>query len=337
MPAVDDDGMVTMELTAAQIDFEDPDAQFGVLEGWVVEFVLDLVGEWVTEPLAESVLDVVLEQIGIIEIGGPFAFEFDLLGTSLDARLSDIYGDPEGLGMEIGLGIGEAAPTTALGIPAPPDDGGDAHASLGLHEGLFQIMIGDLVLDLLSQDIDLDGSFGDIIGGAMEALDGGDEAPDGDGWCFSISPGDAYAARLQEGIEPLAVVYLPDLQVDVGIRQGSVCEDWLSASLAVELGLAVTEGTKIGLDLEVVEGAVLAYGATEYDEALVVEGLGNWVELAIGLLEIVEFDLVICWVVLVTPVVSLAVYSESCPWKSWTRRNCIGISMSRLRDCLAFQ
>ena len=76
VPAVDDDGMVTMELTAAQIDFDDPDAQFGVLEGWVVEFVLDLVGEWVTEPLAESVLDVVLGEIGIIEIGGPFAFEF---------------------------------------------------------------------------------------------------------------------------------------------------------------------------------------------------------------------------------------------------------------------
>jgi hypothetical protein len=284
VPAVDDEGMVTLELTESQVDFQDPDVQFGVLEGWIVEWILTGVGEYITEPLGELVLDLVLDQVGVIEVGGPFAFEFDLFGTSLAAQLSDIYADPEGLGMEIGLGIDEEAPTGGLGIPAPPDDGGEAHAALGLHEGLFQIMIGDLVIDLLAQELDLTGSFGNLIGSAMTALDGGDQAPSGDGWCLAIEPGSAYVARLQEGIEPLAVVYLPDLQVTVGIEQGGVCEDWLVSSMAVELKLAVTEGTQIGMDLEVREGVVLSYGASEYDEQAVVDGLGAWVELAIGLL-----------------------------------------------------
>mgnify|MGYP001472803199 CR=1 FL=1 len=34
VPVMDDDGIVTMELTAAQVDFDTPDAQFGILEGF---------------------------------------------------------------------------------------------------------------------------------------------------------------------------------------------------------------------------------------------------------------------------------------------------------------
>jgi hypothetical protein len=156
---------------------------------------------------------------------------------------------------------------------------------MGLHEGLVDLMASDTVLGMMSQSIDLSGSFGEILGSGIRALPGGDDAPDGDGWCLSMEPGEAHVARLQEGIEPLAVIYLPDLQVDVGIMDGSHCETWLLASLALEVGLEVTDGTQLGLDLEIGDGAVLSYGSTDdWTEAEVIDGLGSYLEVMIGLL-----------------------------------------------------
>ena len=53
------------------------------------------------------------------------------------------------------------------------------------------------------------------------ALPGGDDAPDGDGWCLSLNPSDAVVVRFQEGLEPLAYLYVPDLQVQIGIMDGN--------------------------------------------------------------------------------------------------------------------
>ena len=58
------------------------------------------------------------------------------------------------------------------------------------------------------------------------------------------------------------------------MEQGGQCYTWLKTSLAVELGLGL-DGTALDLSLAVPDGAVLEYGASEYDEAEVVSGLGG--------------------------------------------------------------
>ncbi len=294
-PWIDDDGIIWLELSETGIALDEPDAEFGDLEGWVVEWILELLNDYVSEPLGEWLLDWILSEFGTFELGGPVAFEQDLMGTLVSAELYDLAGDEEGLALGLGVAIDEPLPETSPDIAVPGlDEAPEAHAVLGLHEGLLDIMLGDTLLGMLDQGMDLGGFMGDMIGGFMENLPGGDDIPDNDGWCFSIEPGDAYVVRMQEGIDPLAVLYLPDLQVEVETMQGSSCEDWLEASLAVELGLVVSdEGTVIGVDLEVVEGAVLDYEAEPgWDEAEVVDGLAGFLESIMSLLGgMVEIDL----------------------------------------------
>jgi hypothetical protein len=92
--------------------------------------------------------------------------------------------------------------------------------------------------------------------------------------------------RLQEGIAPLAVLYMPDVFVDVGVMQGGACQDWLQASLAMEVGIDVRDGTAVGISMAVPEGAVLFYGADEdeWTEAEVVDGLGRFIVGSLDLL-----------------------------------------------------
>ncbi len=294
-PWLDDDGIVWLELSETGVALDEPDAEFGDLEGWVVEWILDLLNEYVSEPLGEWLLDFVLAEFGTFELGGPFAFEQDLMGTMLAAELVELAGDEEGLALGLGIAIDEPMPEVAPAIPMPGlDEAPDAHAVLGLHEGLLDIMLGDTLLGMLDQGMDLGGFMGDMIGGPMENLPGGDDIPDNDGWCFSLEPGDAYVVRMQEGIAPLAVLYLPDLQVEIETMHGSSCEDWLEASLAVELGIEVTDdGSVIGIDLDVVEGAVLDYATEDsWEEAEVIDGLGGFLESLLSLLGgMIEIDL----------------------------------------------
>jgi hypothetical protein len=131
------------------------------------------------------------------------------------------------------------------------------------------------------------GMFGDLIGNGIKALPGGSDAPDGDGWCLSIEPNSARVARLQEGVSPLAVMYFPDFQLNAGVITGAsgYCHEWLTASLAVEAGFVVKNGTELAFDLNVREGAVLLYGSeSDWEEAEVVEGLGSFLEASMGLL-----------------------------------------------------
>ncbi len=286
-PEVDADGIVWITLSETEVTLDDPDAEFGDLEGWVIEWILDLLNDYVSEPLAEYLLDWLLSEYGTFELGGPFAFEQDLMGTLIAAELYSLLGDEEGLALGMGVALGEELPAEPPAIATPGvDHAPEAHAAIGLHEGLLDLMVGDTVLDMLDQGMDLSGYLGDLIGGFIVNLPGGDEAPEGDGWCFSIQPGSAHVVRLQQGIDPLAVLYLPDLRMDVGVMDGSSCDDWLEASLALEIGLTVQDdGSLIGMDLEVVEGAVLSYGAEPgWDEAEVVDGLGGFLEAAMSLL-----------------------------------------------------
>jgi len=112
-----------------------------------------------------------------------------------------------------------------------------------------------------------------LAGAGLLTLPGGDSAPDNDGWCISLEPGEARVVRLQDGLEPWAVWYLPDARLLVSTYNDG-CEPWLEASLAMEVGLEVTEGTQIEMDLNIAEGAVLSYGATSsWEEEEVIAGL----------------------------------------------------------------
>jgi len=284
VPVLDADRMLTLELTDATIALDDPDVTISVLEGWVLEWVLELVTDWIIEPLSELLVDLVLSQWGVIELGGPLAFDTDLLGTSIALEVAELDGDTDGLAAGVAVGI-DAPIAEEFTVTSPLVSEGDtSHLEIGLHEGLIDTMLSTELLGMLEQSLELSGSFGDIIGAGVTLFPGGDEAPDGDGWCLSMSPGTATVARLQPSVEPLAVIYIPDLIVNIGIQQGSQCEDWLVASLAAEVNLAVEDGASLGLDIDVPEGAVLYYGATEYDEEEVVAAVGSYVGTMVSLL-----------------------------------------------------
>ena len=294
LPELDADGMVSLTLTDPSIDFGEPIVELGSLDGWLLELVVGGISDYLVEPLGDLMLDAVLSSYGSIDLGGPYEFGTDLMGTPIEIALADVYGDPAGLAMGLGVGLGEDAPQT-IAIPAPVGrDEADIHAAIGLHEGLLQSMLGSQIDDLLSQDIVLEGSLGELIGAGVRNLPGGETAPMSDGWCLTLKPQPARVARLQDGIDPLAVLYLPDLEVDISTLQLGVCEPWLVASVATEVGIAVDEdGHTIGIDMNFAEGAILSYGATsDWNEQEVVDGLLGFLQGAMGLMGgMLEFDI----------------------------------------------
>ncbi len=285
-PEVDAEGMLFLTMGEGDITFGDPIVQVaGFFDASFLEPVLDQLSGLI-EPVGDTLLGTIMDGIGTIPLGGPYVFNQDLMGSEVEIRLSDVFGDPAGLGAGLGVGFNESVPLGPIGMPTPVEYDEDVHLALGLHEGLIDMMVREAnVVDMLSQDIVLPGMMGEMIGNGIRNLPGGGSAPEGDGWCLALEPGDAYVARLQDGIEPLGVVYLPDVIVDVGVNQGGVCESWLAASLAFEIGLVVKNGTEIGIDMDISDGAVLSYGYTgAYDEDEVVDGLGGFVTGMVGIL-----------------------------------------------------
>ncbi|MBN2799376.1 MAG: hypothetical protein JXX28_09540 [Deltaproteobacteria bacterium] len=295
IPWVDEEALVFLTVGDPIVDWVDPVLTVEGAESDLLALLLEAVS-WLVEPVLEAGLGLIFDNLGELALGGPYAFEQDMMGTPLALRLTDLYGDTYGLGGELGLGLGAAALVEHPDLPVPTDLPAGADAAIALHEGLFQVLIGQLgVLDMLSQELTLSGTMGDLVGMGITALPGGDQVDEGDGWCLQLEPGTAWVTRLQTGLDPLASIYLPDFQVSVAPQYGRGCGTWLSASLAVELGLNVRNGTAIGVDLTVHEGAVLSYEAAEgtWDEDEVIEGLGQWVESTVGLLagSMLQFDL----------------------------------------------
>ncbi len=283
IPDVDAEGFVTLELTEPGVNMGEPEITIAGIEGPLLDFIGAGIA-MLLEPVGDMLLDAVFDEIDVFELGGPYVFDTDLLGTPIEVRLSDLFGDPFGVGAGLGMGLGEPATVGPLAMPTPADDRPEVHTVLGLHEGLLHlVMTGDL-LDMLTQDIALPGGMGEIIGAAIRNLPGGAEAPEGDGWCFAMAPTDARVVRLQTGLEPWSVLYLPDVVVDIGVMDGDWCEPWLEASLAFELGLDVTGGTQLSLNPVIAEGAVLSYGATSgWEEEEVIEGLAAFVGMALDM------------------------------------------------------
>ena len=285
-PILGDDGTLLFSIYESDITMTNPDFIFDGNQAQWLENLIQGASQWIIEPLAENILNELMAQIGDVEIPGPFAFETDFMGTPVGLSLDELYGDMDGLAMELELAVGTSLETNESYVPIPTmsDAAEGAQLAVVMHEAILDQILRDQVLGLLSQDLDLGGFAGNMIGNIVTTLPGGDEAPEADGWCFSMNPGTASVVRMREGIEPLAMLYLPDMMVNIGVDTGSGCEDWLIMSVAGEIGLEVKNGSEIGIDLNVGEGAVLFYGAEDYDEDAVIQQFGGSLSSLINLL-----------------------------------------------------
>jgi len=148
VPLVDDEGMLSLELTESTVDLADPVFSVAEMEIDLLALALEA-ASWVVEPIGELVLDLVLGAVGVVPLGGPYVFEADLLGTPIEIRLTEVWGDPWGLGGELAVGLGEPAALLPLDIPAPTAVPPGADLALGLHEGLLQLVVEGAMLGLL--------------------------------------------------------------------------------------------------------------------------------------------------------------------------------------------
>ncbi len=278
-PWLDGDGVLWLGLAEPDITLGEADIVIGPLEGWIAELVIDWVNDYLLEPLADLILGYAIDQFSELEVGGPLAADIDLLGTPLSIALSELFTETLGIGAEVGIGIGSPAPAAGLGIVIPDETTPgteNADAVVALHEGLLQVAIGDLLFDLLDTQLDsVLALAGGLLGNIFTSLPGGDQVPDDAEWCFAIEPGDAYVARMHEGTSPLGSIYLPDFVIDAGIKNGAACNTWLKASMATEIDLVVSDGSKLGFDISMPEGALLEYGAEDVDDEAVVTALGD--------------------------------------------------------------
>jgi len=280
----DANGLLTLELGDANVSLSDPVIQLGPFDGSVLDFAVQFVGDLIAG-IGDFALDLVLGLVGQVPIGGPFAFQADLLGSPLELSLADLGTDSEGVWIDLGLGLGAPVPTPlVVHRPTLAEGGPQADLIVAMHEGLFASLVDSDLLDLLSQDFELGGLLGAGIGLVFTALPGGNTAPDADGWCVSVDPGTARTARMGGSLSNFATLYLPDLRLDVGITHDEIrCDPWLQASLAVEARFVV-DGSALDFELAAPDGAVFFYGATgEYEEAEVIEGVGGLFDVLLGL------------------------------------------------------
>lgn len=282
-PAVDADGMLSMSLHDASADIDDIRlvVEGYELPGWVMDLLVDPIAGLVAD-LGATLVDAVLADYGTLELGGPFAFDTDLLGTQLSVLLADVGASPDGVGLGITVGTGEdASPTmpamAGLGPTTPAGRG--YQMGLAVHEGLINALMDDTLGSLLDMDLELTGDYGKLLGAGIANLPGGSQLPeDLDGYCIGFHAGDAHVARFVGGVgDPLAQVWMPDVRVALQYQSEGTCHDWLDASVFVRLDLAL-EGTALNANLEVPHAVILGYGAEGVDEAELATALTATVE-----------------------------------------------------------
>lgn len=270
-------GDITITLGEPVVDLAEPEFEIFDLDfGWLTDILRGAID---LGAIIDGAIDPLFQGIEPFSLGEALALETDLLGTTIDVRISEVVTDADGIGLGLGIGLGEPAPEGGVPVPWPKGDFEEpADLALAVHEGVLQLLLESDLLDLLEQDIQIPGLFGELLGNTIRTLPGGQQAPTSTGgWCVSLEPGEAKVARFQDGTEPLLEIYLPDATVVMGYipTGGTGCTDWLVASLALEVGFEVSEGTKLSFGIEAPEGKVLAYGATGADEAEVIARLGG--------------------------------------------------------------
>jgi hypothetical protein len=287
-PWIDGDGMLGMTLSDAIVSIEDPGLS---VEGWEIpDWVSDLLFQPVADlvsALGETLGDLLLDQVGDLEIGGPFAFDFDLMGTSLSAQLVEVDANPDGISLGATVGYGEDAATEMPDVAyltATTPSGLDYQLGAAIHEGMFNVLLDETLAGFLDFEMELEGDYGKMLGSGIAALDGGEDMPeDTEGYCLALRVGDARVIRMVEGTgAPIARAYLPDVQFDVDTIVDGDCEDWMQAQIFGVLDLSM-EGTEITADFDVADVALLEYGADSYDRNAVEDQLGGVIEGMAGL------------------------------------------------------
>lgn len=287
-PSLEDD-MLGLTLADATVDI----GEFGFavsgyeVPDWIMDLLAEPIGDLVSY-VADLAGDALLEQVGTLELAGPFAFEFDLGDTSLAARLVEVDASLDGVGLGATVAVDEdaadALPVMAGLAPTTPS-GSDYQLGFSVHEGMMNTVVDGTLASFLDIEMELVGSMAVVLDGAMEELPGGDELPEGrEGWCLDLEVGDARVVRMVPGVgAPLAQAWMPDVQVDIEVMRDGNCEDWLEASVFAVVDLSL-DGSEIGADFAVKEVRVLDYAAADANRDDVAEGVGTLVESLAGLL-----------------------------------------------------
>lgn len=279
------DGSLSVDVSDTSVALQIPILQWGTFDLLLLEAlsgtVLDAVGG-----ALEQVLDLGALLLPALPLGDPGPLELDLFGAPLQLELSDVGIDPQGVGARLDVEI-DAPIEGSARIPSAAEAGLQADLAVVLHEGLLQgLLTGDL-LELLALDLQLGGVLAEALALPLSALPGGTALPaDRQQICLQLTPGELQVARLEPSLDPLARLVLPDLSLWVGVDTGAgACETWLQASLALEAGLVAHDSTTLGLELSVVDGAILSYAAPgAYPEDDVITGLGALIDASTGLL-----------------------------------------------------
>ncbi len=293
VPSVDPTGALALAFGDPVIAFDPPEVAIGALGfGWLADLIAGAVdlGQLLTDLLAGTLSD-----LQDLTLGAPLDLELDLLGTTVALKTNGLVTDDAGVALSFGVGLDEPAPSTPGETPYPTGDfaDGPADLSVAVHEALLQVLLDSDLLALLDLDLQLPGFIAGFVGNIVKTLPGGDQAPDAYGWCIGLTPGDLKLARFTAG-DALVGIYLPEAELRFGtFEEGeSVCTDWLVASLALEVGVEVSEGTAVNLAIAAPEGKLLAYGASVEDEDAVVAQLGTTLSGLLGLLGgVTSFDL----------------------------------------------
>jgi hypothetical protein len=281
-PQVDAEGYVALVLTGAEVAFTDPGfAAVGFeLPDFLADLLLDPIAQLLTY-VADGLGDALIGQLPALDLGGPFAFELDLLGTPLAARLVDVGASLDGIDLGVTIGAGAPAPATmpsglAPLLPRTPS-GADYQLGFAVHEGILNTLVDEAIGGFLDIDLPLSGAPAQVFGAGIAGLPGGDELPDDiDGYCIGLHAGDARVVRFEEGVgAPLARAWLPDVTVDLELLRDGTCDPWLSAAVVATLDLTV-RGTELSAALDVRDVQVQSYLADDarWDETgAAMEGL----------------------------------------------------------------
>ncbi len=280
VPSADAKGVITLGLAESTFVLGEPTLQLGGIDPVFLEDLLGGLDDAVAN-LGAGLVDLLLGGLGQLSLPS-LATELDLLGTTVSTSVAGLGADPDGVWVALGMGF-DSPPGAASDIPIPPSGSGDLEVAL--HEGLFQVLLSSDILSMLEQDLTLSQPFAGALTLPLQALPGGPALPAADTWCLSIALPEAKVARVTPGEETLAKLYLPDTVVSFSSDTGGGCVPWLTASLALELGV-IADGSVLGFDLEVGDGAVLFYGAPggPYDEDEIIAPLGATLEGLLGLL-----------------------------------------------------
>lgn len=279
-----DDGGIVFGLGDLSFDLDIPEIVIGGADlGWLADLLESFID---VQSLVDNLLGNQLQGFEV-PLGGPIAFETDLLGTSLAIELQELDTDPLGLAFGLGVGLGSPIPPESRDLPVPTGEGAPpSDVLVVLHDGVLQSLLRSDLLSLLDQDLQLPGFLGGFLTPLIGGLPGGEQLPENNGWCINLQPGEARVARFGPSAEePLVGIYLPDARVTFAYVDsvGGGCVPWLETSLALEVYLDL-DGTALGFDIQVAEGIVLAYGATVDDEQAVVDQLGGVLQSLLGLL-----------------------------------------------------